>query len=71
MEGRKLYRELERREPTIRELVNRLGRVLVTSFNLHRPHHYHQLEACLKCPLADWDKLAKKAGAKIRERIGL
>ena len=51
--------------------VERLGRVLAASFNLHRPHHYHQLEACLKCPLADWGKLAKRANAKIRERIGL
>ncbi len=48
-----------------------MGRVLAASFNLHRPHHYYQLEACLKCPLADWDNLAKKANAKVRERIGL
>ncbi len=30
-----------------------LRRALVVSFSIRKPHHYHQLEACLKCPLAD------------------
>ncbi len=51
--------------------AEKLGKVLAVSFSIHKPHHYPQLEACLKCPLADWDKLAKKVNAKIRKRFGL
>lgn len=47
-----------------------LRKVLAASFRIRKPHHYHQLEACLECPLADWDVLANKVNVEIRKRLG-